>query len=245
MVAKCTRQHSRERLLLRLDFIHLETITVAVRWIDSNRLEVYEVGAWLVTWLAYPGENKDDDEERSHVHASLCARTLRALCETDLDWATSPQLVKPIYALRSERDCNRDLRQLERRLRHRMIAARMAYPFLQEAESGAVPALPPSVKRLSINAMAELVRGDAGYSDPENVETRIWRPSLPVIHLASAAHGYLHLGAEHEALRHGPIVTRREVIEYLIRSAEYCEALVVKSRHLHANADKLIKLRLT
>ncbi len=64
------------------------------------------------------------------------------------------------------------LRQLKRRLRDRMIAAHMAHRFLKEAETGEVPKLPARVKRLSINAMSELVLEDAGYSEPEDVETR-------------------------------------------------------------------------
>jgi hypothetical protein len=218
---------------------------MTVRFIDFNRLEVYEAGALLVTLLAYPGERKHDDERRSQVHASLCACTLRALCDTDPDWSTSPQLAKPIYLRQSERDCNRGLRQLKRRLRDRMVAARMAYPFLKEAESGKAPELPTGIKRFSINAMSELVLDDAGYTEPENVETRIWRPSRPVIHLATAVHGYLHLDPKIEALGFGPLLHRREIIEYVIRSAEYCEPLVAGSRDLRVDANKLIKFRLT
>jgi hypothetical protein len=59
-----------------------------------------------------------------------------------------------------------------------MIAGRMGIGFLKEAVTGQVPA---GLKRLSINELAELVLDDAGYSEPQNVETRIWRPSLPVI----------------------------------------------------------------
>jgi hypothetical protein len=124
-----------------------------------------------------------------------------------------------------------------------MVAARMACPFLIEAETGWVSNLPSSVKRLSINAMSELVLEDAGYSDPENVETRIWRPSRPVIHLASAVHNYLHL-IEIEELGLGGLLTRREVIENVIRNAEYCEALVGRSKRLRVNPEKLVRLRL-
>jgi hypothetical protein len=79
---------------------------------------------------------------------------------------------------------------------------------------------------------------------PLAIRSAIRRPSLPVIHLASAVHGYLHLRAENEALGVGPLLTCRDVIEDLIRSAEYCEPLVAGSRHLRVDADKLIKLRL-
>ena len=126
--------------------------------------------AWSRCW-AYPG--KGEEETRPAVHASLCHHALRMKCGSEPGWALSPQPIKPIYAIQSERDCNRAFQQLKRRLRDRMIAARMAYPFLIEAETGEVPKLPTSVKRLSINAMSELVLEDAGYSDPENVETRI------------------------------------------------------------------------
>jgi hypothetical protein len=213
--------------------------------IDFDSLETYEAGALLLTVLAYPGQSKQEDDRRGRVHASLCAYALRARCETDPDWANSPQRLKPIYAFQTERDCARGLRGLKRRLRDRMIAARMAYPFLKEAEAGEPVKLPPSVQRLSINAMSELVLEDAKYTEPENVETRIWRPSRPVIHLASAVHGYLHLGPENEALGLGPLITHREVIEYVIRSAEHCESLVMKSGRLGVDRKRLIKFRLT
>ena len=215
---------------------------MTVHYFDFNHLEVYEAGALLVSLLAYPGEGREDDERRCGVYTSLCACVLRARAEADPDWATEPQLVKPIYAAQSKSDCDKGLRELKRRLRDRMIAARMAYPFLKEAETGEVPELPPSVKRLSINAMSELVLEDAGYSEPENVETRIWRPSLPVIHLASAVHNYLHL-IEIEALGLRGLLTCRDVIEYVIRNAEYFEALVGRSNRLRVNADRLVRLR--
>ena len=157
--------------------------------------------------------------------------------------ATRSQLVKPVYTLQAENDRNRGWGTLWRRLHGRMVAARMAYPFLMGAQKGEVPRLPAGVKRLSINAMSELVLEDAGYSDPENVETRIWRPSRPVIHLASAVQNYLHL-IEIEELGLYWLLTRREVIENVLRNAEYCEALVGRSTKLCVNPDELIKLRL-
>ena len=227
-------------------FLQLKAIFMAIRSIDFKRLEVYEAGALLVTLLAYPGESEHEEERRSRVHTSLCACALRAIYEVDPDRAVSPQLIKPIYAFQTERNCSLGLRTLPRRLRHRMIAARMAYPFLKEAESGQAPQLPAPLRRLSLNAMAELVLEDAGHSDPENVETRIWRQSRPVIHLASAVHGYLHLvEAKTKPNGLGPLMTSRQVIEYVIRSAEYCASLVARSEGLRVDPEQLIKIRLT
>jgi hypothetical protein len=145
---------------------------MSIRLIDFNRVEIYEAGALLVTLLAYPEES---EEVRSQVHASLCAHALRVRCAVEPDWAIPPQPMKPIYALRRQDDNDRSLRTLERRVRDRMVAGRMAMGFLKEAVTGQIPA---GIKRLSINEMALLVLNDVEYSEPENVETRILAPEL-------------------------------------------------------------------
>src|ERR1700719_2970143 len=53
----------------------------------------------------------------------------------------------------------------------------MAAPFLQEVELGKRLKLPKSIKRQSLNEMAAFVAGEAGQSEPKNVESRVWRPS--------------------------------------------------------------------
>ena len=126
-------------LMLRHREIHIGG-DMATCWIDFRRLEVYEAGAMLVTWLAFPGAD-GSEETRGRVYASLCAYALRSRYETEPAWSLSPQPIKPIYALRGQRDINRDLRTLQRRLRDRMVAGRMAIAFLQEVEMGQVPNL--------------------------------------------------------------------------------------------------------
>jgi hypothetical protein len=214
------------------------------RRVDFRQLEVYEVGALLLTWLALPGE-KESEERRSRVHASLCAYALRAKYETDPEWLASPQPIKLVYALRRQLDINRDLRTLERRLRDRMIAARMAIGFLKEAVTGELPKLPAGINRISVNQMARLVLDDAAYTDPENVETRIWRPSLPVIHLATAIQVMLQLAEPVTGpLGLEALLVDREVIELVVRTAQYHESVVVQSR-LKIDPDKLIRVRMT
>jgi hypothetical protein len=164
--------------------------SMPVHVIDLKRFELYEVGAALLSVLAYPS---DSEETRAAVHASLCHHALRVRCEVEPDWALFPQRMKPIHALRTAREVNHDLRTLQRRLRDRMAAGRMAIGFLKEAVGGRVSELAPGLARVSINQMARLVIEDTGQTDPENVETRIWRPSLPAIHLASAFQVFLQL----------------------------------------------------
>jgi hypothetical protein len=205
--------------------------------IDFNRVEVYEAGALLITLLAYPRERV-----WAQVHASLCSYALRIKSASEPNWATAPQPMKPIYAFRLQQDISRDLRTLDRRIRDRMIAGRMGIGFLKEAVTGQVPA---GLKRLSINELAELVRDDARYSEPENVETRIWRPSLPVIHLATALQVLLYLGDQ----KIGPIgyeslLLGRNVIELIIRTAEHHRVLFTQSRTLRLDPSNLISIRL-
>ena len=126
---------------------------MSMRLIDFNLLEVYEAGALLVTLLAFPDASV---ETQGNVYASLCNYALKVRSAIEPDW-TLPQPIKPFYAFRSERDCNRDLRTLVRRWRDRMVAGRMGIAFLKEALPGQVLELPATVKRLSINQLAELV----------------------------------------------------------------------------------------
>jgi hypothetical protein len=56
------------------------------------------------------------------------------------------------------------------------LLQRIAVPFLQEVELGKRPKLPKSIKRQSLNEMAAFVAGEAGQSEPQNVESQVWRP---------------------------------------------------------------------
>jgi hypothetical protein len=50
------------------------------------------------------------------------------------DWAITPRPMKPVYALGHQRENDRYLRTLERCLRDRMVAGRMAIGFLKEGD---------------------------------------------------------------------------------------------------------------
>lgn len=213
--------------------------------LDLDRHETYECGAMLVSLLAYPEDN-EQETKRSDLHASLCAIALRAqFDESSPEWC-QPQLIKPVYAFRDATKTDRDLKTLERRLRDRMVAARMAIPLLQEIKLGRPPKLPDDLKRLSINALSEFVLKDAAQTEPKNVETRIWRPSLPVIHVAAATAVISELAEKdgHSPISYGQIVVSRPVIEAIVREAERYEELLEKSGKFNINPEKLVKVRL-
>jgi hypothetical protein len=222
----------------------MKDISMTVYLIDFNRLEVYEAGAVLVSVLAYPGDS--EEETRAGVHASLCHHALRVKCEIEPNWALSPQRMKPIYALRTSREVKQDLRTLQRRLRDRLVAGRMAIGFLKEGVAGPVTERPAGLSRVSINQMARLVIDDTGQTDPENVETRIWRASLPVIHIASALQLFLWLAEpEMGRLVLETFLLNRKSIECVIRGAQYHESIIAQSGRLPIDPARLLQIRLT
>jgi hypothetical protein len=213
--------------------------------LNLNGPEVFEQGALLVTLMAYP-QKTDSDEVRDALHKSLCSMVLHARFESDPDWASSPQLILPTYAFRDEWTIAHDLRPLKRRLRDRMLAGKMAISLLKEVEAGKFPELPDGITRLTLNKLSEMVLPESGQSDPEKVEARAWRPSIPVIHLCAAvqilmseykrqALGELHIGA---------LLHNRAVIQWVVEKAEQIEGLFADSRYRKVDPKDLIKVRL-
>jgi hypothetical protein len=105
--------------------------------------------------------------------------------------------------------------------------------------------LPKSIKRLSLNEMAAFVAGEARQSEPQNVESRIWRPSLSVIHLAVAA---LIIGTDH--VRAGGTTTMETFlmsqvfIKAVVKEAEVNEERIAKATRLPFDTANLIRVRL-
>jgi len=87
-----------------------------------------------------------------------------------------------------------------------------------------------------------LVADDAGYTNSENVETRIWRPSLPIVHVAAAVQVLLH--SSPGSLHAGQLMNSRPLIEWVIREAAEYEQSFARSRFRGIDARSLIKIRL-
>lgn len=212
---------------------------------DFRREETYDLGARLLTILACPPDTSDTDEMRGKFHAVLCHEAIKERSRQDPAWANMPHLIRPVYMFRNPKTALRDMKNLDRRLRDRLVAARMAIGFLQKAETGKTPALPPEVKRLSLNEISEHVRKDANQSEATNVQTRIWRPSRPVIHLAAALAVNMNLVEQvhKKESSFGDIIFSRETIEWIVIEAEKYEHLLTKSG-LNIDLQRLVRIRL-
>jgi hypothetical protein len=202
--------------------------------------DTFERGAVLISLLAFPEE---ENLVLSCVH-SLCGLFIRAQLHHGLAPAYTKQPVKLAYACWDPKIIERNLGWLTKRLKHRMLAGKMVIPFLQHAQTGKMPDLPPGIRRLSIAQMAEMVLSESGQSEPKNFVSRIWLRSRPVIHLLAAT---TFVSQALERCGEGRLTVPRiladsAVIDLILRNAEEMVPLLAKSR-ARVDVDSLIRLR--
>lgn len=147
--------------------------------LDPQTMSPRKIGPTLMAALAFPALDEKSKMEQAAVawdQGQILAPPMRfvpAACTID------------DYRPTRRREHQGALRTTSRRLRDRMLAAKMARGFVYEAITGAHLRL-PLMKRLSINELAKLIQPESGQSDPENIEKRVWGATKPVIHLACA-----------------------------------------------------------
>jgi hypothetical protein len=206
--------------------------------LDSKNQSLFECGAALLALLAFPSAT---DAERAEIAASHCAAHLRAAFRK----AGNPDdLVKAKYAFRDEQTIRKDLKKLDRLVRDRMVAAHVAIAFLQNT-IGHRPKLPRDVKRLSLNQLSEFAMREARQSNPENFETRVWRPSLPVNHLAAAVAVTIsdreRMGEKRTS--YGNIISDVEFLFTVLRYTKEYET-IIKNNKLPIKTEKLVSIQL-
>lgn len=214
--------------------------------IDYTRLNTYEAGALFLTHLAYP-EKTASDKQLGGIYTSLCAIAQKQICCDSNKDDNTPQLVVPAYALRDESQILKDLKAFPRRMRDRAVAGRMGAFFLKKAAmpEGSDIGLPQCISRVSLNQVAAAVLEDSKNSEPENVETRIWRPSLPVIHIAVAIQVMLQDIAKAgvtDEVNFMYLMLDPFFVTYIISQAESYIPLITKN-DLPIAANKLTRFR--
>lgn len=213
---------------------------------DFQHLAPYEPGAILLSLLVYP-EPDVSEATLGGLQRVLCHLTLKARALENSNWAISPQEIKPIYAFVEAKEVDTALRQFKRRLRDRMIAARMGIAFLKEVDSiktGQALVLPRSIERLTLNQLSELALDDLESDDSGNVETRIWRPSLPVIHLASAIAVLIDQAKQQSGrdISFADFMANPDLARSAIEVANKYQAMFLESERLKLKQDQFIQL---
>jgi hypothetical protein len=149
-----------------------------------SNAEVYEAGAVLLAEVAF-GLGTSSKWSRPTLHPALCGYILRCTAALSDEWSWTPQHIKPGYLLVPAEDADRAMSFVAKQLEKRLQAAHTAVPFLQRQIDPLKP-LPPGLTPLSLNRATEhtLVGSDRG--DGHNFEARVFRRSIPVLHIACA-----------------------------------------------------------
>ena len=133
---------------------------------------------------------------------------------------------------------------MDRRLKDRTTAGLAVLPFLREAYSK-TPQVFPSGKTLSVHQMSEVLLPERKISEIANFESRVWRPSLPVLHLCAA---WVTIARDHydglgKNLELNKIIFDREILALWLDLAEAYVPLLERSR-LNVAPDQLIRFEM-
>ncbi len=148
--------------------------------LQLQSLPVYEVAGLFFAALAYP--DCDEITERKKFQRALIRWCLLIRVNLDPSWGAELQQLKPMYFSDQERVFESTLKRGMRKLAHRFVSAIwIALPRILKLER--VNQFRPTIENMSTIAMPELgMRGNTSST----FKTKIWKPSRPVVHAASA-----------------------------------------------------------
>jgi hypothetical protein len=152
--------------------------------LDLDRLSDFEVGAQLVALLAFPAEAEADKRQRAAE--AMSALAVWGHIQSYPEYEHISRRLHGPYLEIEVREIRRRLRTLRRRLRDRMVAARMAVGFVYEAMTGSPAPLPAGVAKHTLTELSHYVLRQSGQADAERVIKRTWPETKPVIGLAMA-----------------------------------------------------------
>jgi hypothetical protein len=223
----------------------MENAVPGVYEVNLYTPDTHEVAALIISAWACPTDKPTDTELREQLYLSLCSLFIRDRAARDPDWAQQPQWINPNQACRAEKNIQRDIRTLGRRIKDRVAVGNIAVAFLQEAETGITPELAKDLGGLSINKMSEYALEGRKISDTVNFKSRIWAMSRPVVHLCAAwavtaQEHFKEYGTQLDLI---DSMRRPEFLAPLLHRAAAYEPLVERSAMTIA-ADELIRFRL-
>ena len=200
----------------------------------------FVAGARLLALVAFPGEGEGG--ECARAKNALCAGVIAATKAEDPQAGDAVEVAYPEYAGIPSSEARWASNRIRRRWNGRMLAARASLGFFYEAIAGEPARLPPGMSRLSLNELSKLVGTQGNLGDPHNVEHRIWRKSLPVIHIAAAMQWVLRV------IDPGPApfaydINRGDLHDAVLDLAAVHEEIVLADRRFGRDrAERLIRL---
>lgn len=212
--------------------------------ISPQTLLPYEAAALVLTLLTFPPDGPPN-ASLDQRYDEICAYVIRRLAERDPEWASEPRALRPTHALISSDRVATVARTMQTALERRLDAGRMAVPFIDQAVLGdAAAKLPPGAKRLSLNEAAAYAAGTDG--DASNLETRAFRPSVPVLHLCAALAWMRALLGDRQDDNRSIIdflISDMNVLRAFVAVAQDFEAPLLASTKLKIPTDRLVRVR--
>lgn len=202
-------------------------------------------GAKLLSYVVHFKTNPQEEQERLRIERAIGFEALRR--GGKLKGLGKSQIPAPLhYISQPEAERNRALRKVDTELKRRRTAARIAKPFLLqvavetqlnlEAEGQTVP--------LTIKALSELYQRDAGESEATNVQSRAWRPSFPVLHMAIALEMLVSMSREEGyALSVFEHTLAPGFAKRMLAVGQGAAKLIVLAPELQGAASQLIRFR--
>lgn len=149
-------------------------------------MEDFRTGAKLFSIVCWSDERENN--RRQTLERALAAHVVHLTLAESPDRRDELEAAYPDLCAVTTSEYRKAVRTLPTRLEYMRHAALISLPFFEEALTGVTPRLPTSIKRLSLNELAEMVAPNCPIKDPEDVEKKIWKPFKPIIHLAAALH---------------------------------------------------------
>ena len=205
---------------------------------------LHEALATVLTVLVYPPKSRPT-AGLDQRFGELCNHLAIRQNVADEVSANELQLVRPSHAFISPERSRAAEKKLINELEKRRLAGEIALPFVQRA-LGQTVTLPPGIDRLSKNRMAEYIAERAGISSKENVLSRVFRPSCPVIHFSVILARWMRI-AEHMGAPHSPVEAMLrdwDVLSSFVQQAEGLEQAVIDCQDIPVSETSLVRVRI-
>jgi len=208
--------------------------------IDLRSMPVWEGGAALLSWVAYPG----DELKRHRYFVGLAQAFAKRNPGADFDRACDRGGISADLRATSYRRAREWTRLGSKKIATRIVAGLIALPMVCAIRFGEPAALVPGVERLSFNELSAYYQPLTGESDSENVEKRTFRGSRSVLHLAAALAQYERL-AQGELGREGDPLEVLDFEDALRNVVGHAEQLLVDlAQTVQLDPERDIRIRL-
>tara|TARA_R110002074_G_scaffold150408_1_gene303660 strand:+ start:270 stop:902 length:633 start_codon:yes stop_codon:yes gene_type:complete len=204
----------------------------------------FMTGALFHAILAWPTVKETDSYQR--ISEELMAGVIRLANAEDpveVQWIKDewPQFNWPSIEARAQKPKSA-LGYLNKRLTQRMAAAKVAIGKSHEQLFDEPVTLPKGVTSTSINQLCQLIKTDVSIDNAENIEKRVWRTSLPIIHLAMAAQLML-AGKFNDRTEFGADLQDIEFYRDAVHLAGAFELVVANHPEFAVKGDQLTQIR--